>query len=566
MIRRKVLAATVLSLGAGVIGTAGAQDMRGAVIDSVSREPIPGAVVMLLDSVGGVLGRSITNDRGLYRLAGAPGAIQLQALRIGFRPRTVVLSSRTADGGQQADIAMLAIPTMLEPLLVRADSRCSRRPDARAAAGLWDQARAGLLATIVAREVFPGAMTRLTVERIMDRDGDAIMRQTVTVDSSGKTSTPWAASRSAAAFVSSGFADVSAGRVEFFAPDADVLFHPAFAEGYCFRIAEPVPSRPGQAGLAFAPVDRKRDRIDIDGTLWIDTVARALSDIEFRYLGLHRAFNSLRPGGRIEFREMTTGVVLIDRWSLRAVAARVLGALVPPNDALVARARLEVREMGGELARAAWPDGSSWAASLGTLRIQAVTASGQPAVGAVIRLEGTDYQGTADSSGVLEIRELLPGPYVGVLVDRRLTPLGLALNTSIRFDALRDSVARLDLTVPTAEEFVREGCLRDRQPVTEGPWFLGRVMTVDGAAIPEARWMIFEKLAGELGPVVEEGKTGAEGLFHVCSGLRPGMTVEIHLSAEAMQPAILVRELGTEGLTVMPLFGTKRRETTTTKY
>jgi hypothetical protein len=68
-----------------------AQEVRGTVTDSATGTPIAGAVLMLLDSAGAALGRNITNERGLYRLAARPEATHVNVVRIGFRPRVVSL-------------------------------------------------------------------------------------------------------------------------------------------------------------------------------------------------------------------------------------------------------------------------------------------------------------------------------------------------------------------------------------------------------------------------------------------------------------------------------------------
>ena len=78
---RQVLRVLVFSL---ILGrAAAAQELRGSVRDSASRQPIPGAVLLLLDSAGLTLGRSITNDRGEFRIVFLPQLVRLRALRRG---------------------------------------------------------------------------------------------------------------------------------------------------------------------------------------------------------------------------------------------------------------------------------------------------------------------------------------------------------------------------------------------------------------------------------------------------------------------------------------------------
>src|SRR6185369_9004350 len=87
-----------------------------------------------------------------------------------------------------------------------------------------------------------------------------------------------------------------------------------FLLGYCIRIEDPDRRRPNQVGLGFSAADRKRGRVDIDGALWIDTVAKALRDFDFKFVGVERTRGAPTPSGRIWFREMPNGVVLIDHW------------------------------------------------------------------------------------------------------------------------------------------------------------------------------------------------------------------------------------------------------------
>src|SRR5262249_32912293 len=93
--------------------TAHAQELRGVVRDSMSRQPIPGAVILLLDSTGATLGRNITNERGVYRVALSPGMTRVHLQRIGFRPRDAAIP-RVESGVATLDMSMVMIPHLLE--------------------------------------------------------------------------------------------------------------------------------------------------------------------------------------------------------------------------------------------------------------------------------------------------------------------------------------------------------------------------------------------------------------------------------------------------------------------
>jgi len=113
-----------------------AQLVRGTVTDSLSRRPIPGAVLILRDSSGATLGRNITNERGEFLLAGIAQARSLHVQRIGFRPRDLTIPP-AVNGIIELSFAMAAIPTFLEPVLVTA-SHCPPRSDQGSALALLE--------------------------------------------------------------------------------------------------------------------------------------------------------------------------------------------------------------------------------------------------------------------------------------------------------------------------------------------------------------------------------------------------------------------------------------------
>lgn len=510
------ITATVALLLATLDRSLAAQSLRGAVRDSASHQPIAGAVVMLLDSSGTVLGRNISDERGQYRIALTSAARSARVVRIGFQPRAIPLPS-PADRTAPFDVSMVPVSTMLTAVRVQERSDCPHRRDDATTLGLWEQARAGLLATVVAREANPASMELLVFDRRLEHFSDRITHFSVDLRTADRADNSFIASFSAKAFVNSGFATDSDGTQLLFGPDADVLLDEAFATAYCFRLAEPSPARPRQVGLAFAPARLQRDRVDIDGTLWVDTAARALTDIEFRYIGMPRYSDSFKPGGRISFRQMPNGIVLVDRWQLRGVGP---GKDTRPDAAdSIKLKQLAPMEFGGELARATWPHGLTWHASLASVRIHAATSAGQAAAGTVIALRETHYRGTADANGDALIDDLLPGPYWLQIADPRLAELGIAMPTTTTFVAVRDSTFRTTVRVPTAEEYVTGRCV-DAHQWTPGVsmLILGRVVTPGGAPVNNARvsYSIKQDLA-DWSAISEYYTTGSDGTFQECS-------------------------------------------------
>jgi hypothetical protein len=510
-----------------------AQGLAGTVRDSVSQLPIPGVVVVVLDSAGATVARALANERGEYRVVRRDASRTVRFVRIGFMPREVPLPPATG-ALTRLDIAMLAIPSMIQAVHVLANSRCRPRKDRADALGLWEQARAGLLATIVAREENPAKVVRLGFYRVMDGNSDRIERMRVEQDSADATGRTYVAAQEAADFVRFGFSTDSLASATYFGPDADVLLSDAFAGGYCFQLADRVRSRPNQVGLRFLPADHRKGRVDIDGTLWIDSVARALVDVEYRYLNVETGAVRFGPGGYTSFRSMKNGVVMIDRWWIRVVSASQDTTIDVKFGGVRFRDWLYAEEDGGELARAVWPDGLEWKASLGALRLRAIKKDGKPAVGTVIGLVATHYYGTADANGIVEIKELLPGPYTVRVIDPRIAELGVGLPTALKFVASRDTTAVATLTVPTAESMIADRCVANHQWMAGDSLFtMGRVVTPDGKAVSDVKVSFSVAAADSSGKRIVNPvyfATGTDGMFEFCHPFPPYTRVRFSAS------------------------------------
>jgi hypothetical protein len=559
-------AARALLLVCAAAVSAGAQDLSGVVRDSVTHRPIAGAVVTPRDSTGAALISQLSNERGEYRVASLGGARSLRIVRIGFEPRELTLPSGI-EPGSRVDITLLALPSLLRPIRVVTNSRCPVRKDAAMSTGLWEQARAGLLATVVARERTPASIVRLLSQQVMDGNSDRVELMLVRKDSSVDTIS-FAASRTAREFVRSGFRHDSADRRMTYGPDALVLLSDDFAAAYCFHLADGGRARANQVGIHFSPAVQLSDRTDIDGTLWVDTVARELRDVDFTYVGVPRSFEAFRPGGLVSFRAMPNGVVLVDRWSIRSVGAAVDTVLETVWDANAGgaggfigggrggrgrggsvrrdpvggtvvqqslRERLYSSVTSGELARATWPDGQIWTAPLGRLRAQVFTSDGQPGAGALVSLVGTPYFGNADSRGILEITGLLPGPYeLRTIVDPRLAEMGIASGRTMPIVAVRDSTVSTTLAAPTAENFATERCAQVPRRPADSVFVLGQVVTADGRPVVDAKLTFATMDDGDVPRWHrEKASTSREGVFLSCLGWKIGDVMRVRVNQTA---------------------------------
>jgi hypothetical protein len=534
-----------------------AQSLRGEVRDSANGQPVGGAIVMVLDSAGRTLVRNLTTETGQYVVRLPPTAQRLRVVRLGFRPREMALAGLANTAA--LNVALSPIPTFLQAVSVTAASGCPARSDRQRALALYEQARTGLLATIVAREANPARMVMYNFVRTMDGRSDRVAHQSVSVDSSARSTVSFSAARSGVEFVRDGFVIESEQDRVFLGPDADVLLSDAFAAGYCFSLAR-ASARTNQVGLAFEAASRKTGRVDITGALWIDTVARRVNDIEFQYVGLGRRLEVLEPGGRIEFREMPNGAVIMDRWKLRLIGMSADTVRMTGTEAKVQQSSVVVdyvvSETGGELVSARWRNGQSWRAPLSRVHVQATNSRGEPAVGAELGLDDSPYRGHTNSAGVLELVDVIPGKYSLVVRDKLLEPIGVTIPTSVSIVATRDSLHAVAVQVPTVSEFIHARCVRDKRgSPQDSTRLLVRVMTYMDDPVEGAAW----KVNRTRGPFFDNGKTGSDGMFQICDrGLGHGTSLGIVASREGWNDA--ADQVTVNGLvTVVKLLMTPRQ-------
>ncbi len=519
-------------------------EVRGVVRDSASGKPVSAAVVLALDALGTTINRTITGERGQYRLQRPASAMLVRAVRLGFRPTTERLPLVLADL-MTVDLTLAPVPRALDAMEVTAARGCPTRGDRADAYALLDQARAGLLATVVARERQPAELHVLRFERYLDLDGVDVLRQVVRVDSSRNVTTSFNAVHSAIDFVDRGFRAGAAGEYTYFGPDADVLLDERFQRGYCFSLAAADSARSSQVGLRFSAANHRDGRVDIDGTLWIDTAARALHDIEFRYVGIEALAESFNAGGRVGFRTLPSGVPFIDQWMLRLVGApdTIVAALGQSSQVYA------IREIGGELARAQWPDGQTWDGELSTLHITAVNRRGEVSAGAILTLARTGYRVTTDSNGRGTIAHVLPGPYEFVVDDPRLKEINVQIPTGRTITARRASAALVRVIVPSAQEYMASVCGREIPALNEA-WLLARVVAGDGQPVAGAKWRVSTADGSRWRVVADNGIAGADGLLHVCRGLPNNSSIEVAAWRDP-KDAVRVKHAVSEGFAVV---------------
>lgn len=513
-----------------------AQTARGTVRDADTGTPVAGVVVLALDSAAAVRARSVAGGTGEYRVS-IQRAVRLRFVRIGYRPEEREIPA-TETGAPTIDVVMHALSQMLAPVEVRANANCPRSADANSTFALWDQARAALLAAVVAREANPPRSVRIIYKRLRSLD-DRVVEQLVQIDSAAVTARPYLAVLSSEDFARGGFARDSSGMRQYLAPYADVLLDDAFMSAHCFRSRDGGSGRPNQVGVVFETARRRRGRIDVDGVVWVDTAARALVQVEFRYVGVPDAAERARSGGEIWFRQMSNGLLIIDRWHIRSSGA----AERPGHDEFGAIPRGEgpitAIEYGGQVVEASWPDGLSWHAPLARLVVHGVDSAGRDVKAFHLRLRGTNYGARSTERGTAEIAGLLPGPYRAVAVDTLLGRLGLAPPEPTIFVVARDTLVERRITVPDPLQNFRAFCGVETWE-RDDALLVVRVRTPEGLPVTDAPWEVRRARAPsrDYQPFAHARHESPDGTLNSCLRLKKGDAVRIAVWREG-QPIVI---------------------------
>lgn len=300
---------------------AGAQTVRGRVVDAGSGAPVPGAVVQLLEPGGRRVAAVLVDSAGRYLLtAPAAGTYRLRTERVGFA--TAAAATVTLAYGQTLDHDLRAESrrVVLQPVVARGTRRrCAGEPrDGAQAATVWDEARKALAAAALAQESGHYWYVSELRERQTALNGRLLRPDQVRrIASRGR---PFA-SAPVEELVTAGYMLLSPERVELKGVDATAILSDAFVEHHCFGLRAAGPDQPGLVGLEFVPL-QGRVHPDVRGVLWLDRATAELRYVEYSYTGLHFRGPVDRLGGRFDFRRLPGGAWLLVSWSVRAPLLR----------------------------------------------------------------------------------------------------------------------------------------------------------------------------------------------------------------------------------------------------
>jgi hypothetical protein len=515
--------------------------LRGVVVDGPTRAPIRGAVVSLMDAAGNTTARGITDGNGAFTLARSPQAVNARVIRIGYRPIDAALPAQ----GTPLQVVMERIPPMLNAVHVTDNELCPGSADRGAAFQVWDQARAGLLATVVARELKPADARTLTYESRLAPNDERVQKQTKRIGT-GRTTRPFVASQTPIYFARHGYILEDTSMRIYNAPDADVLLDESFATTHCFHVQAADADHQGQIGLAFNPAPGRDTLADVTGVIWIDASVPELRSLDFLYTALERAAMAMKTGGHLEFRTMPNGVAFVERWHLRLPAFEMLAsarkAPSPTQDPFrppLRRDRTDFRvheiiEAGGLVLDAKWQDGAEYRDTAAVIRGTVTQRrTNAPIAHAIVTLVGTADSVLTDTTGQFAF-EVIPGKYGLSVADTALHAYVQARMVSQTVSAARAQTTTTHLELAPISDVTKDIC-HDVPVYDTELILLGHLFAPDRARIPNASvtasWL---EPVGVVGGALSyrtarrDSEVDNEGRFVVC-GLPPERVARMKL-------------------------------------
>ena len=435
-----------------------AQAVRGIVIDSVSRMPVGSGFVVLLDSSGFEVARSLSDRDGRFSLrAPSPGLYRLRSERIGFR--AFLSEPLDLSDGQILDftLSVAALAVRLATLVVRGRDRCSANPEQGANTLLiWEEIRKALAATAWgdAQELFH--YKQYSYRRNLNERRNRKFEETG-IRRSGFTDPPFR-SVPAEQLAKDGYVVERSDGIWYYLPDAHTMLDDGFLNTHCFHVVRDSDDRAGQVGLAFEPMS-ERELPDVEGTLWLDEASSELRELEVRHTGVKYGVRDRRVGGTVRFLRLPSGAWIVRDWQVRTPR---LSVTENPRGNRGYDARVAgFTDTGGEIYEVSTRDGTKVyeapvARVTGTVFDSTAATRLQHAFVTVV---GTDFRTHTDSAGRFAFSLPLEGHYLFVLSHPRLDSVAAA-SLAAPVELMRDSTIDVAIGVPHVRTASRRLCGR----------------------------------------------------------------------------------------------------------
>lgn len=357
----------VLALSTASAAPLAAQTIRGIMVDTTTSTPIDRAFVVLLDTAGTEVARTLTDAAGAFSVR-APGAgsFQLRSERIGVRSHLSDPFELAA--GETRDIEMGVAPVVirLDQIVIEGDAKKCRviGEQALETNTVWEEARKALV-NVAWNETNRTARYEVYLfEKSFDGDRRLAHTEDRTVlrESVAPFRNPPASQLQAQGYVledqsvtrrrGQAYDDTSV----YYAPDAQVFFSDPFLENHCFKLKRDNDYE-GLVGLEFEPVKGSKVT-EVEGILWLDEQTSELRWLDLGYANMRSHTRERHAEGRVDFHRLPNGQWFVKEWWIRMPFVEIQ---IPEVSGMTRREEIlwAFKEDGGRVLKVATADGET---------------------------------------------------------------------------------------------------------------------------------------------------------------------------------------------------------------
>jgi len=497
-----------------------AQIVQGQVVDSISEMPVARGFVVLLDSIGNEVARSIAGGDGTFTLRAPTGGLyRLRSERIGFR--AFLSDSLSLQDGETVDLSLRveALPIRLGSVIVPGNKRCTTNPEQSANTVIvWEEIRKALEATVWGEEQELSHYRQYSYRRELNGRRDRIASESLTTKS-GLAEAPFSSSPPEQ-LAREGYIVERDDGAWYYVPDAQTLLDTQFLDTHCFHVVRDARHRPGQVGLAFAPMSDRR-LADVEGALWLDEASSELRELEVRHTGVRYNIRDRRIGGTVKFMMLPSGAWIVREWQVRTPVFTMTDDphRIPRHSGRVAG----FTDTGGEIYEIFTRDGTKvYQAPVATVFGTVFdSTSGTHLAGVFVTVVGSDFRTHTDSAGRFELGVPLDGEYTLSLNHPRLDSVATPDQLE-NVKLARGSSTEVTFAIPHVRSNLRRHCGSSVLSRENGVIF--GVVRASGSGAPtngakvSASWQSID-LSSRVGVVRnfhEEINTDDSGFYAIC--------------------------------------------------
>jgi hypothetical protein len=313
----------------GSIATAQSVSIR--VLDETTGRPVEGAIVGLLDEQGHRIDQALSNSAGLVVLKAAEHVrLRIRGDRIGFTGAWSDWFTLETQKPKAVTLVLPSAPVVLAELTSTSTTSCGRVPQGASLALAIEEMRKNVRSTSLAAPALAGTIRIRRYTRELTLRGREVSPP---IDEPGESRTVPFVAQGTSFLHETGYADSTDGRWRFHAPDAGVLLSDEFLTDHCWRGRR---SRQGGFVDLEFEVAPARTTPEIRGSVQLDSATKELTNLEFTYQNLPYHLQAPGLGGRIWFRRIGPGIIVVDRWYVRTpIFVRLERLAERPVDSLV---------------------------------------------------------------------------------------------------------------------------------------------------------------------------------------------------------------------------------------